>query len=105
MAVTITVADLQAAIGGPVAVAERVLPVASAIVVRYAPDAPDAIANEAVIRVAGWLRDTPSSGILQSRVREREFAQHRATLTGALRSSGAMALLRPYKAVGAGVCG
>ena len=105
MAVTIDADTLAAAISANATTAGRLLTVASAIVTRYAPEAPDAIQNEAVIRVAGWLLDSPSSGLLERRVREREYALHRPTLTSALRSSGAMSLLRPYKAVGAGVCG
>ncbi|MDE2652552.1 MAG: hypothetical protein OXI71_01940 [Gemmatimonadota bacterium] len=105
MAVTINADALGTAIGADATTAARLLRVASEIVTRYAPDAPDAIQDEAVIRVAGWLRDSPSAGILQRRVGEREYALHRPTLTSALRSSGAMSLLRPYRSVGAGVCG
>ena len=103
MAVTVTVDGLQAAIAANTAAATRLLPVATEIVTRYAPDAPDAIHDEAVIRVAGWLFESPSSGIFESRVGKRERMMHRPTLTSALRSSGAMSLLRPYKPVGAGV--
>ena len=105
MAVTIDTAALRQAIGGTESIAARLLPVATEIVTRYAPEAPDAIQNEAVIRVAGWLRDSPSSGFMEAKRGAREYTLHRAHLTGALRSSGAMALLRPYKAVGAGLCG
>lgn len=104
MAVTITATDLQAEIRGSAERATRLLAVASEIVTRYAPNAPDAIANEAAIRVAGWLADTPSAGMVVSRLGEREYSHLRQTLTSALRSSGAMSLLRPYKPVGAGVC-
>ena len=101
---TITDADLASAIGSDTATATRLLAVASEVVTRYAPDAPDAIHNEAVIRLAGWLWQSPP-GVLPSSVGERDFQTQREHVTGGLRSSGAMSLLRPYKSVGAGVCG
>ena len=59
-------ADAIAAIGGDATKAVRLLPVASAIVRRYlATDSPaelppPVIESEAVLRVAGWLRDRDS---------------------------------------------
>ena len=37
----------------------RLLSSTSAMVENYAADAPEAVANESVIRLAGWLHDTP----------------------------------------------
>lgn len=37
----------------------RLLAASTAMVTNYAEDAPDAVANEAVIRLAGWLHDQP----------------------------------------------
>ena len=76
--------------------AERLLAVGSALVTRYAPDAPDAISNEAVIRVAGWLAEAPASG---ARVETTGDITTTWTpsMTGSLRASGAMALLSPFK--------
>ena len=105
MAVTITAVELATAIGASDDLATRLLSVATEVVTRYAPDAPDAIANEAVIRLAGWLAETPSSGVLEAQRGKRAFMLFRPTSLGALRSSGAMSLLRAYKAVGAGVIG
>ena len=104
MAVTIDAAALATATGLPAAKAERLLPVVVEMIERYAPDAPESIQNEAAIRTAGWLADSPASGLYEAEVGERGFRLARSTLTGALRSSGAMALLRPYKPVGAGLC-
>ena len=72
---------------------------ASALVERFAPDAPDAIKNEAVIRAAGWIRarepkplqavSLPSGFRLD--FRERFFAPH------VLINSGARAMLLPWR--------
>jgi len=67
MAVTISAAEVAVAIRaatdanevpGPVAtVLNFLVPAASAILLRHAPDAPDAIHDAALIRLAGWLYD------------------------------------------------
>ena len=48
MAVTLPAGGLAAALAIDHMLAERLLAVGSALVTRYAPDAPDAISNEAV---------------------------------------------------------
>ena len=67
----------------------RVLGVATEVARKYAPNAPDATADEAVIRVAGYLYDAgkadPALGVQD-----------------ALRRSGAAALLAPYRVRRAG---
>ena len=55
MAVTLTATELAEALGAEQALADRLLPVATAIVDDYAPHAPDALANEAAIRFAGYI--------------------------------------------------
>ena len=100
MAITLTSAALATAIKKPLEVAERLLPVASALVTRYGPLAPDAIQNEAVIRTSGWLENQPASACSRDQVAlpgglSQVFA-FRPSL-GALRGSGAMALLSPWK--------
>ena len=104
MAVTLTTDELQAAIATNTATATRLLTVCTEIVERYAPDAPAAIQNEACIRLAAWLWQSPASGLYERERGERGFHLVRSTVTGALRSSGAMSLLRPYKPVGVGIC-
>ena len=95
MAVTLTVAelgyDLRLVADTTTTIAEpllgvltRTLAVATALVTYYAPDAPDAIANAAALRVGSYLYDTPTGYSNRS--------QH------PLRDSGAMALLAPYRA-------
>ena len=58
MSVTISAAELATVISRDVSVATRLLPVVSAIVEKYAPDAPASIQDEAAIRFAGYLANT-----------------------------------------------
>ena len=83
-------------------VAERLLAVALALVERFAPDAPQAVKNGALIRCAGWLSESPSAGIRRESSGPFD-ASYSPGMTGALRHSGAMALLSPWKARRAGV--
>ena len=96
MAVTITVAELAEAIGTDSTTATRLPAVATALVERYAPDAPDAISNEAVIRTAGWLAEQPAAAIT-SETEGDIRTSYAPTAMSALRHSGAMALLSPWK--------
>ena len=101
MAVTITATALAEAIGVDSATATRLLAVATALVERYALEAPDAISNEAVIRTAGWLSEQPAAAI-RSETEGDIITSYAPTHTSALRHSGAMALLSPWKARRAG---
>ncbi len=76
MAVTLTarqlayrmrlVADTSTALEEPqLGVVTAILAAATALVVRYAPLAPDSIHNEGATRLAGFLYDTPPSGSRQ----------------------------------------
>ena len=87
MAVTLTVDQLRNALrvedsAEEVEIVTRLLAVGTAMVEKYAPDAPDVIQDEATIRIAGYLFDAPSTG--------------RGT-PNALRNSSASALLSPYR--------
>ena len=96
-------ATLGAALGeSDEATTQRVGATAAALVERYAPDAPDAIKCEAVIRCAGWLLDAPSAGIRRESVGPLD-SSYSPAMTGALRSSGAMGLLTAWKVRRAGV--
>ena len=71
---------------------------ASALVERFAPDAPGAIKNEAVIRAAGWMHarePRPVQAITMDTVRldfrERFYSPH------VLVNSGARGLLQPWR--------
>ena len=86
---TLTAAGLVAAVAGMSAAdAARLLPVVAALVDAEADGAPAAVANEAAIRTAGWLR--------QSAVTLGQLDQLRAHATSAVRASGARALLGPW---------
>ena len=98
----ITAVALATAIGTDNDTAQRLYEVSLALVNRYAPDAPDAMRREAVIRCAGWLLEAPSAGVRRSSTGPIDTAYTPAA-TGALRSSGAMALLSPWKVRRAGV--
>ena len=105
MAVSISLPDLATAAGISAAEATRLLPVATEIVQRYAPLAPSVIQTEAAVRVCGWLAQTPKS-TLRRLTTGSVTISHAATGTrSALRSSGAMSLLSPYKKRRAGIIG
>lgn len=95
MAVTLTAAQLATAIRlgsdpDETAQAERLLALASEAVTRHAPDAPDVVQDEAVIRLAGYYFDQPQ-------------AASGSGWADALRNSGARALLLPYRTHRAGL--
>ena len=102
MAVTRTVSQLAADLrlgdgtteptGAQGIVLARIDATARAMVLEHAPDAPSEISNEAFVRVSGFLYDSDPSG---------------STPGGpsALRSSGAAAILSPYRVRRAGVVG
>ena len=101
MAVTLTSSALAQALAINSTLADRLLAVGSALVTRYAPDAPDALSNEATIRVAGWLAEAPSSGARIEAIGDISTTWS-PNMTGALRASGAMGLLSPFKVRRAG---
>lgn len=97
MAVTLTAAALAVAMRlgdtpEETAQATRLLTTATALVTQHAPDAPDAIQNEAAIRVAGYLFDMPQAA------RGSGFGD-------VLRNAGALALLVPWRTHRAGSTG
>ena len=99
MAVALNAAQLEAALGVSQELAARLLPVAVELVQRYGPEAPEAIQNEAAIRCAGYLAEMPAAA------RVEKFGDVEVQFgsgLSALRHSGAMALLSPYKVRRAG---
>ena len=94
---TLTPSDLAAALAINGTLAARLHPVVVALVERYAPDAPDAIQNEAVIRCAGWLLETPAGAIRSETTGDVRTVFDGARASSALRHSGAMGLLSPWK--------
>ena len=101
MAVTLTADVLAGSIGADRETADRLLPVASALVEWHAPDAPEAVQNEAATRCAGWLAQAPSSGLRHYQV-GAVISTFTPSMTSALRHSGAMALLGPWRVRRAG---
>ena len=94
MAVTITVAELAAALrlgdsAEEVAEATRLLAFATETVQKHAPDAPAVVQNEAVVRLSGYLFDQP-------------LATRASGFANALRNSGAARMLLAYRVHGAG---
>ena len=96
MAVTLSAAELGQAVGVDSTTAARLLAVATELVNRYAADAPGAISNEAAIRAAGWIAEQPAaaiSGETEGDIR----TSYSPSMLSALRHSGAMGLLSPWK--------
>ena len=104
MAVTLTAAALSQATRSTAEVADRLLPVVTEAVERYAPDAPEATQNEAAIRMAGYLAQQPTDARRSTMV-GGVSSSWATTHTGALRHSGAMSLLSPWKVRRAGAIG
>ncbi len=102
MAVSLTAAQLEAALGVETELATRLLGVATELVKRYAPDAPDTVQNEAVIRTAGYLHEQPGAAIRSESAGDISTS-YAATHLSALRHSGGMSLLSPWKQRRAGV--
>ena len=102
MAVSLTAVELAAELAISAAHAARLLSVVSALVERYAPDAPVAVQNEAGIRAGGWLAEQPAAAIRSESTGDISTA-YATALPSALRASGGMALLSPWKARRAGL--
>ena len=98
---TITPAELAEAVGVDSVTAARLLAVAKPTVERYAPAAPAALLNEAAIRLSAWIREAPASGARSESIGDISTT-YSPMATGALRASGAMALLSPWKVRRAG---
>ena len=96
MAVTLTVSELLAALrlGSSTEETEqatRLLNYATEAVEKHVPEnLPAAIANEACVRLSGYLFDQPNAG-------------RGAMYANALRNSGAAAILLPYRIHRAGI--
>ena len=93
----LTVAELRVAVRAgsspeETAILTRLLAVAQAHVTQHAPDAPEAVQNEAGVRIVGYLFDQPNAG------RSLGYGN-------AIRNSGAAALLLPWRVHRAGSIG
>ena len=108
MAVTLTAAELSDGRIGeitPAVRAQELLAVASAHVERYAPSAPPAVQNEAVIRFAGYLYGSDYGGILSETSVGSAVVTYAPNHADAFRRSGAASLLSPYRVRRAGAIG
>ena len=85
---------LAAAVGCSESVAGRLGPVVAALVERFADSAPAAVKSEAVIRAAGWLAGN-KPGLRKVGVSNIDIEYSGGQ--SALRHSGAMSLLSPFK--------
>ena len=96
MPVTLTTAVIATELGADAEQADRLLIAASEIATNFTAAAPDAVLNEAVLRIAGWLFQTPASSIKSEAAGPLRisYATHEKS---ALKHSGAMSLLSPYK--------
>ena len=104
-ALTAARACMAAAIGATDdATIDRLGSTVAALVEQYAATAPQSVKNEAVIRCAGWLFEQPAGSITNEAEGDIRtgFAP---TMHSALRHSGAMALLSPWKVRRAGAVG
>ena len=96
MAVDIDVIELRRVTGIDTEQAPRLLAVATALVERYVDSCPSEIANEAVILTAAYIWESPAASVRSEAVGDISTA-YAPTLKSALRHSGAMALLSPWK--------
>ena len=104
--VTITAAEFAASTSPPLtlAVAERVLGVASRMVLDYAPKAPNVMLNEAVIRFAGYLAQS-DWGAVRTETLGPMSIENVVNHAAAFRNCGAAMLLTRYKRRRAGHVG
>ena len=103
MAVTMTGMQLKIRLGLPDATPDEqaagldpaadLLAVASVLVTGYAANAPDAIANEAVFRLSGWLNSRGAAAPDTIRISRMSMTWRDRGGKNALRLSGAMNLL------------
>ena len=103
MAVTITSAELASAAGLSAEVAERLLPVCRHLVEHYVRGSrvDVSLLNEAVIRTAGYLAQQSAHPLRRLSVFNMSF-DYSPSMVSALRHSGAMAILSPFKVRRAG---
>ena len=102
MAVTITAQELADETAAGLDRAERILAVATAEVLGYAPHAPDAVANEAVIRLSGYLAQSDYGTIREETIGPRSVS-YQMNHSAIFRNSGAQALLTRWKRRRAGL--
>ena len=103
-AVTLTASELAAETGADLPRAERLLQVAAQMVLDYAPQAPTALLNEAVIRFGGYLVQSDYGTIRTEEIGPKRVEAH-LNHAAMFRNSGAAALLTRHKRRRAGSVG
>ena len=106
MAVTVSASSFAAATGLAETdpggtVAARLLAVATRVVEDYAPDAPEVLQNEAVIRFGGYLGQSDFGGIPEETIGPQSV-KYTVNHAAAFRNCGAAALLTRYRVRRAG---
>ena len=104
MAVTLTTIALAEALAVTQTLADRLHPVAVALVDQYAPAAPESVANEAAIRCAGWLAEQPAAAVTSEATGDIS-TRYAVNNLSVLRHSGAAALLTHWRVRRAGAIG
>ena len=108
MAVTIDAETLALRVQGAAAEsvdrAAELLAVATAMVEHYAPGAPGALQNEAVIRFAGYLAQSDFGSIMKEGIGPRDV-EYTVNHASAFRNSGAAMLLTRWRVRRAGAIG
>lgn len=93
---TITAAELAAETGVDPSRATRLLAVATAVVIDYAPTAPDVLHDEAVIRFAGYLGQS-DYGTVRDETLGPKSVTYTTNHAAMFRNSGAAALLTRHR--------
>ena len=107
MAVSIDAATLANRIAGAAnddAAAASLLAAATAQVEEYAPDAPEAVQNEAVVRFAGYLAQSDFGGFRRDEIGQKS-AEYETNHAAIFRRCGAAGLLTRWKKRRGGVIG
>ena len=97
----LTAQELADETSATLARATRVLPVATTLVERYAPNAPHVLKREAAIRFGGYLLGSDYGGIAKESIGPRE-AEYTVNHASAFRNSGAAMLLTGFRVRRAG---
>ena len=100
--VTLTAQELSDETGATLDRAERFLEVGTEIVTEYAPQAPTAVLNEAVIRLGGYLAQSDYGTIREESLGEKSVS-YQLNHAMMFRNCGAQALLTRYKIRRAGL--
>ena len=78
---------------------------AAAVIEEYSPGAPQAVRDEALIRFAGYISQTPSGAIQKIELKDISVEYRQAPPASSFQLSGAGALLSRWKVRRAGVIG